>query len=318
MLSTPYNVVMKTDAFELCEYRRGTKGSIVINPPEAGHTSLGIIDYGEGRSFVKCALDNAPEGIGVYVINHLGCTYARRNETYDDMALQVISAIQGARIISGGNVHLVGLCQGGALATAVTALRGKEEGVSILTIAGAPIDVRACESDLEEAIAMGMDKYKWMVDYGWTLFTNGRMSGKDMLTCWKSSSKKSHYYDRYVKMMKGDFSGERLYKWYDKTQDIAGPAYLFMIEKIFKENLLIQSKLPLLGRICDLRDITQVVNVVTGDKDTISPTLHTTALLDKIASKEKQTYLTEGGHLATFNGAQGLLEVYPEIFSQQF
>ena len=318
MLSTPYKVVYSDHQIELCEYRKGDRGGItLIVPPQAGHTSLGIVDYGEGRSLVKCALDNNAAYHGVYVINSKGCTDLRKNETYDDMTEQVIRACIKANASSGdpdGNIHLVGLCQGGVLATVVCALAPKL--FSKLSIAGAPIDCEAAESDLTAAIAKPMATYRMMVAWGIEPFKRGMMSGQDMLMAWKSMNPVSHYIDRYVNLFMGDCSREKLYEWYDNTQDIAGPAYLFMIEEIFKNNKLIKGELEVFGRKVALSAITCEVVMVTGQQDTITPAPQTYALEDVLPVHTKKTWVSvEGGHLAVFNGRNGIKTVWPEVFA---
>lgn len=309
--------VFTTEATHLYEYRRGVRGALIIIPPQAGH-DWRIADYNTNRSLVQRAIDSAPEDMGIYIINFLPCSHERRNETYGDMVNQVYANVIEAATLSGTEIHLVGLCQGGALATVVTALHREDLGITELTIAGAPIDTRAAESDLEEAIKTPMSTYETMVAWGMTAGKRGRMAGKDMLFLWKSGDPWSHYITRYQKMFFGDTSGEHFYKWYDNTQDIAGPAYLFMIREFFKNNSLVKGEMVVNGILVDLSNIKDIrLNIVTGSEDTISPPKHTTELVKYITTTDVHFYTVIGGHLKVFNGAKGLKTTWHCLFSHR-
>lgn len=318
MFDEAYEVVVKTEQVEICLYKQGDgkSGSVIIVPPESGHGSIGLIDYGKDQSLVRCAMDNVAEGKSVLVINFLDVTHERRNETYDDRVLSVRLACNTARIIGGEGIHLVGLCQGSPLAACVTSLFGEEQGIEALTVVAAPMDVTAAPSVLDEAVAKPLSEYEDMVNFGVVPFHQGRMAGADMLMAWKSLNAVDHYCSRYMKWFWGDFSGERLYKWYDVTQSLAGPMYLKMIEDIFQKGLLIKNEMVVLGQKVDLRKIVCRVNVVYGNRDVISPAPHTLALLDVVSSEEKYVYEVDGAHISVFQGRSGIKNQWPTIFAK--
>ena len=299
MWITPHQVVHEDHAIKLIQFKEGKGKSILIVPPQAGHNS-GIADYSKGQSLAACAVEHSQSDEGVYCIEWKPCTAARCNESYHDLIKQLHTAIS----IIGDGVHLVGLCQGGTLATVYAAMY---DTIDKLTVAGAPIDVRAAKSDLDGAINMSMWLYRSVVA-NWP--DMGLMSGRTMLNAWKSLNPQTHYFDRY---MDPSESKETFYNWYDKEQNIAGNWYLYLIENLFKGNKLIKGEFIVDDKPISLANIKCTVNTVGGAKDTISPPAHTEALLGKLFQGGTK-WTINSGHIGVFMSRQGIQEVWPDIF----
>jgi poly(3-hydroxyalkanoate) synthetase len=293
---TPYTVSIETEAYRLLCFRHTKKEPIIIIPPQAGHHSY-IADYADGQSLVQCAISNTDKP--VYAIEWKSATAARKNEGVDDLLAQLNECIDHT-----GPAHIVGLCQGGWLATIYAALN-PDNAIS-LTIAGAPIDTHAGNTVLSDAIhKVPMIAYQTVVD-----LSGGLMLGDIMLSSWKSFNPKIHYIDRY--MSPNDNTNE-FYQWYDLTQNLSGKWYLWCIKNLFKKNLLYKNKMVISDRKVDLRSIKCPVNVICGESDDITPPKQTIALID-YCKHGKSYIIPKTGHIGVFMGRTGINGIWADLF----
>jgi len=295
---TPHQNVYETNAVKLLQFSQGIGTPVVIIPPQAGHHS-NIADYAPNQSLVQSAAKNYTGS--VYVIEWKSCTYTRRNEGIEDLLSQLNECVSHV----GGSATLVGLCQGGWLATIYAALYPNQ--VSSLVIAGAPIDTKAGNSVIHRATKTPLVLYKAIV-----MLSGGLMLGQTMLTAWKSSDLSKHYFERYVYP---DDDARRFYKWYDHTQDLAGKWYLWAVEHLFKKNLLGKNELTIDGVKVDLSVLNSLkgVHIVTGVRDDITPSEQSLALQRYTRA---QTYLVDAGHIGVFMSHRGICDVWNGLFAK--
>ena len=295
--TTPHIVVFEDQAIKLLKFRDGEGEPILIVPPQAGHDST-IADFAPDQSLVQAALESTT--LPVYAIEFKSCTFDRKNEMYTDLIKQVQIAIHET---SERKVHLVGLCQGGTLASIYSALNPND--VASLTVAGAPIDVRAGKSVLSKAFNTPLWQYQVMVALG-----AGLVHGEFMLFNWKSNNLKKHYVDRY---MRPSERNDMFYEWYDRPANIAGGWYLWLIENLFLKNRLINDEMELYGKPVLLSNIECPVYLVAGERDDISPPSHTFNMADKVSDVTK--FLIPGaGHIGVFMGKDSM-STWAGIFS---
>lgn len=281
MSSTKYKVVLDHLAFRVLEFRESNLDqTVLIANPQAGHGRLD--DHDEGQSLAECAL-NSQEG-GVYAIDWKSATHSRMFENEQDLQDQVQLAIAATR---SDDIHLVGLCQGGWLSALVATNR--PETVQKLTLAGAPIDT-SFEGLLSPAGKVPLWQYRTMV-----MMSGGIVHGDWMLKCWKSPNAAHH-----AKEEKNP-DNVHFYKWYNKTQNLAGAWYIWAIDNIFINN-----------RLPEMLDIKCPVNVVTGNRDDITPPAQTLAI-QKNCEQEISTYEVEAGHIGVFMSHKAM-DVWPKVF----
>jgi len=295
---TPHNVSYDTDAIRVLQFSDGPGIPVLVVPPQAGHHS-NIADYGPGQSLIESAVNN--HSGPVFSIEWKSCTYVRRNETIDDLLQQLGEAIYA----TGNKATLIGLCQGGWLASIYASLH--PEHVESLVIAGAPIDTKVGKSSLRRAVRMPMLMYQNTVRMGF-----GLMSGETMLYAWKSSNMFKHYVKRHINPSE---ETARFYKWYDHTQDLAGGWYLWAIRELFKKNKLGKNVLHVNGKHVDLNVLQQLnsVHVVTGEKDDISPAEQSQALARYVDTTE---HVVAAGHIGVFMSRKGIRETWNPLFAQ--
>ncbi len=262
-------VIFENDAIQVIQHREGADG-VLIGPPDAGHDHT-IVDYAPGKSIIEQALANTDAG--VHHINWKGATVARRNESIADKVDQTVKAMQVAQT---GN--LVGLCQAGWLFAKVATEHHWM--VDKLTIAGTPIDTSLGKSILAQAQNTPLWVYQAIVNAN-----EGLMPGSHMLLCWKSSNRKKHYIDRFVRPKEDT---EYFYKWFDRTQTLAGKWYLQIVEEMFLENTF-----------KDTLDIRCPVITAVGTRDKITPNEQTWAI-EKYCRVDVQHYSCNAGHLGVF------------------
>lgn len=297
--NSPNKIVHEDHAIRLRQFSSRTGTPTLILPPQAGHDSR-IADYADNQSLAISAANNTDGP--VYVIDWKSCTRDRGSEGYHDLVQQVLTAITQI----GSTVNLVGLCQGGTLATVVTALHPSN--VQRLVVAGAPIDVDSAPSILDTARKQPLYYYQWAV-----MMCGGVMGGELMLYLWKMGNMKLHYVDRF-KPENISQQTEKFYDWYDNCQDIAGGWYLHLIENLFKKNLLIKNQFKVQNDVVNLNVIKCPVHLITGTKDDISPPEHTISLGNKV-SGDVFYHSINKGHIGVFMSSSGIKNVWEkEVF----
>jgi poly(3-hydroxyalkanoate) synthetase len=218
----------------------------------------------------------------------------------EDIAGLVGSVVKALNYI-GRPCHVIGLCQGGWLATIVAALHPDK--VLSLTPIAAPIDAHAGGGVIHDTITrLGMFPAQMAV-----AMNNGIMSGAMMLLNWKLM----HPFERFVQDFT-DIWDERdnqkklakIHKfrtWYEYTQDIAGAWYLEVTENLFLKNQLINGRMVVGGQVVELEDITCPVFTIAGEKDDITLPEQVIALNDAVSSIDTTSLLIpDCGHVGCF------------------
>jgi poly(3-hydroxybutyrate) depolymerase len=305
-------VRLDMDTMRLRDFSRDSKSGemapVLVDAPYAGHDST-IADYAKGQSLVERLLDSGLDR--VLLTDWKSATDEMKDYDIDKYLAELNVAIDDL----GGQVHLVGLCQGGWMCAMYAArFPGK---VRSLVLAGAPIDTDAGDGPIKAmAHKLPMSFYEEIVAAG-----NGRMLGKFMLAGWKSMHPEKQFLEKYIDLYEHIEDKcyvkrtERFERWYENPIDLPGRYYLQAIECLFKENRLAKGRFVALGRRLDLSDITVPVYLLAGDADDITtkeqvfdaaPLLGTPR--DRIVRR-----LVAGGHIGLFMGTRTLAEAWPEI-----
>jgi len=311
-LASESQVRLDLDTMRLRDFSRDSKSGemapVLIDAPYAGHDST-IADYAKGQSLVETLLDS-----GLYrvlVTDWKSATDEMKNFDIDKYLAEMNVAIDDL----GGQVHLVGLCQGGWMCAMYTArFPGK---VRSLVLAGAPVDTDAGDGPIKTlAHELPMSFYEEMVAAG-----NGRMLGKFMLAGWKSMHPDKQYLEKYIDLYEHIEDKcyvkrtERFERWYENPIDLPGRYYLQAIENLFKNNRLAKGTFVALGRRLDLSEITVPVYLLAGDADDITTKeqVFNAELLLGTPRSHIVKRLAAGGHIGLFMGTRTLAEVWPDI-----
>lgn len=281
---------------------------VLIDPPYAGHAST-IVDFARGQSLVEALRAAGVEHL--LVTDWKSATESMKYFDIDKYLAEMNVIVDEL----GGNVHLVGLCQGGWLC-AMFAARFPHK-VRSLVLAGSPIDTNAGHGPIWKiAHDLPMTFFEGMVQLG-----SGRMLGSFMLAGWKSMHPEQHYVDKYLDLYAHIEDRnyvertEAFERWYENPVDLPGTFYLQAIEALFKENRLASGTFTALGRKLDLRDIAVPVYLLAGESDDITmpaEVFRAEALVGTDARSVVKT-LVPGGHIGLFMGRRTLTEAWPKI-----
>lgn len=294
--ATKNELVLKTKAFNLRRFGKKIGVSTLVIPPQAGHSSH-IADYDKNQSIVETIVDN--RNGPVYCIEWLPATQDRKYETIADLVYQVDTACE----FIGESPHIVGLCQGGWLASLYSSIF--RDNVLTLTCIAAPIDFHKGGGAIFDTVTrLGMGPYRFFVDVN-----SGIMSGFNMLTGWKMMNAVDRYVIDYIKILNILDDKEKIRKtkkfrtWYEYTQDLAGAWFLEAVEQLFLNNKLIKKQLVINGDVVDLRNINCPTYMIAGGKDDITLTSHLFPLGDYVSSKRiYKSVIPKAGHVGCFMG----------------
>jgi len=307
-LATPNTMRLDLRTMLLRDYGRGGGMPTLVDAPYAGHTAM-IADYHKGQSLVETLLAN---GIGhVALTDWKTATADMKDLEIDNYLAEIVVAIDDL----GGRVNLVGLRQGGWIATMVAA-RFPDK-VNLLVLAGSPIDMDAGNGPIKRmAHESPISFYEELVALG-----GGLMKGQFMLQGWKNMHPEQHYLQDHIDLYEHIDDPAYLAKqetfesWYESPIDLPGRWYLQVITQLFKENRLAKGTFVGLGRRLDLKDITCPVYLLAGESDDITTKeqvfdaeKYLGTRRDKIEKK-----LVPGGHIGLFMGSRTLRETWPAI-----
>ncbi len=307
-LATPNTVRLDLRTMKLREY--GKPGGIptLVDAPHAGHTAV-IADYRKGQSLIETLLAN---GIRQVVLTDWKpATDDMKDLEIDNYLAEVIVAIDDL----GGRVNLVGLCQGGWVATMIAA-RFPEK-VNALVLAGAPVDTDAGNGPIKRMVHESpMSFYEELVELG-----GGLMKGKFMLQGWKNMHPEQHYFQDQIDLYEhiddpGYIAKEEAFaSWYENPIDLPGRWYLQVIRQMFKENRLAKGTFVGLGRRLDLKRITCPLYLLAGEADDITTTEQVFSAQNLFGTpKDKvEKKLVPGGHIGLFMGSRTLMETWPQV-----
>jgi poly(3-hydroxybutyrate) depolymerase len=286
----------------------GTGLYTFVVPPYAGHTSM-IVDFHNKQSLVEMLMENGIEN--VCAADWKSATEEMKDYNIDNYLGELDTCVDEL----GGRVNLVGMCQGGWLATMYAARFPAK--VNTLVIGGTPIDTEAGEGVIKEyAHNFPMEFFEELVTTG-----GGLMKGDYMLEGFKSLQPEKQYFDKYVELYEHieDPSYvkrfENFERWYEYTINLPGKWYLQVIKELFKENRFFKGDFVGLGKKLSLGDIKCPVYLLAGAKDDITPKEQVFNAEKHLGTKKSEIVkdTADGGHIGLFMGSKPLREDWPRI-----
>jgi poly(3-hydroxybutyrate) depolymerase len=315
--ATPNEVVFETPIARLRDFSGpGSTGLVptLVLPPQAGHDSC-IVDYSADQSQIRTILDSGLER--VLSLDWIGATSQTADASIEDYLDVVDHAIEHC----GGNVNLIGDCQGGWLATIYAALH--PERVNTLTLAGAPIDFHAGEPVIHEVLRRlapdgDLGAYELLVAAG-----GGVLKGGHMLAGFITIQPGDEISRQLDLLLNLDDSAhvaryQEFEDWFKHTQDIPGPFFLWIVRHLFRDNLLIRGSLMVREQRVDLGRIDMPLNLLAGASDHITPPDQVFAIADFASTPADliKRDVIAGGHLGLFMGHQALGEHWPPLLAE--
>jgi poly(3-hydroxybutyrate) depolymerase len=286
----------------------GDETPVLILPPYAGHTSV-IADFHKKQSLVESLLGHGLKR--VLVTDWHSATMVMKDYDIDNYLEEIHIAVNDL----GGHVNLIGLCQGGWMASLYTA-RFPEQ-VASLVLAGSPIDTHAGKGQIEDAATkLPMSFFEGLVASG-----GGLLLGSHMLEGFKSMHPEKQYVDKYIELYEHiddvDYikRTENFERWYEYTLNLPGLWYLQVIRDLFKGNKFIKGKFVALGKTLNPKDIHCPLYLLAGEQDDITPKEQVFAAEKYFGTPKTKIVkdLATGGHIGLFMGTQALENNWPKI-----
>jgi poly(3-hydroxyalkanoate) synthetase len=309
-LATPNTVRLDLRSMSLRDY--GMPGQAIpalVQAPYAGHTAV-IADFHKGQSLVETLLANGIRHVAL--TDWKSATPDMRDLEVDNYLADMVVAIDDL----GGEVNLVGLCQGG-WAAAMVAARFPDK-VNSLVLAGSPIDADAGNGPIKRMVQeeLPFAFYQQLVQS-----CGGLMLGRVMLRGWKNMHPEQHYISEHIDLFERIDDPTYLAKeeafasWYENPINLPGRWYLQVIQQIFKENRLAKGTFVGLGRTLSLRAITCPTYLLAGANDDITTPEQVLGAIDYLGTPRDHVVqkTVPGGHIGLFMGSKTLTTDWPVI-----
>jgi polyhydroxyalkanoate depolymerase len=300
--ATPNKVATELHTLRLRRFSdHETDTATLVLAPYAGHTST-IADFAPGQSLVETLMKNGLRR--VFVTDWKSATTEMRDYDIDNYLADLNVCVDDI----GGFVHLIGLCQGGWLASMYASrFPGK---VKSLTVAGSPIDTDAGEGEIKDyARKLPVSFFEELVALG-----GGVLQGRLMLRGFKNMHPEQQYVTKYADLYQHIGEPEYLARfeqferWYEKTLDLPGRWYLQAITQLFKENRFFKGEFIGLGHTLELSAVKCPAYLLAGEQDDITPPAQVFNAEQRLGSGPKLIVkdLASGGHIGLFMGRTAL------------
>ena len=288
---TPNSCILETPNIKLLRFSKGKGDPIFIIPPNAGHHS-NIADRLIQLSILS--------GRSIYAIEWLSATWEeeKRDYTIEDMLKDQQLCYEKI----GRPVHIFSLCQGAWL-TAISISLNPEAALSYTNAAG-PIDFHSEDGKIDRWTRdTPMEFYETMVKAN-----GGLQLGEYQILGFKSMNPYERWFGDYADLllhcMRGDEQSiekwHRFKLWYEYPVNISGKWYLWAIENLFKNNLLIEDALTIQGEDVRLANITCPVNLIAGKTDDVTLPSQVFNMQNKVSSDKVNCQLIDAGHIGVF------------------
>lgn len=307
-LASAHTLRLRLRTLDLCDYSdAGAKGlPTLVVAPYAGHTSM-IADYHDGQSLMQTLRSG---GLRRVLLTDWHCaTPDMKDFDVDQYLAELLACVDDL----GGEACLVGLCQGGWMATMLAARYPDK--VRALVLAGSPIDTHAGHGPLVSMVRESpMSFYQELVATG-----GGLMRGRYMLAGWKNMHPEQHYVQEHIDLYEHIDDpawlrkAEDFDRWYENPLDLPGRWYLQVIDRLFKHNDLAHGRFVGLGRPLKLDQVRCPLYLLAGESDDITPHEQVFAAERLTAAKHVIKRIVPGGHVGLFMGARTLHDAWPGI-----
>lgn len=280
----------------------------VLFVPNLGISRPYIFDLSPGSSFIEHMIG---QGFDFYLLDWGVFGDEDNGLTVDECVTEILPrAVRKLLAHSGtGELNVIGYCMGGPLATCYTALY--PDPVKNLAIMAGPIDyakagmftswldrrhfdvdklVDTFGSMPADLVRVGFKMLRPTMD--WTTYTN---------LWWNLWNDK--YVDGYL----------ALNKWANEYVPFPGEFFRQWVKDFYQGNKLVRDALVLGGRPVHLSAIACPLLVVGAKQDYICPPECTRALMDAVASTDKEYLELPGGHISLIAGRGAARVVWPRV-----
>ncbi len=270
-----------------------------------------ILDLQPGRSVVEVLLKG---GIDVYMIDW---GIPGDEDKHQNLDFYINKYMRGVvkrvrKISNSDKVSILGYCMGGTMSVIYTALH--PEDVKNLVIMATGIDFKASKEGL---LNLWGDKSYFNVDKFVDAYGNAPAEYLQSIFLFMKPienlvTKYVTFYERLddKKLVENFLAME---KWLNDNIPVPGEVFREFIKYCYQENLLVENKLKIKGRIVDLRKIKCPVLNLIAEKDHLVPPSTSIVLENLISSKDKETIIFPSGHIGLSVSSKALKELWPRV-----
>lgn len=271
-----------------------------------------ILDLRPGYSFVEFMVRR---GFDVYLLDWGKPGYEDRHVQFDDYALEYLPrAIRKLKTVADTeDFSLLGWCIGAMITTIYAALR-PDDGLRNLLLLTAPLDFSNRE---KLTFARWTDEKYFDVDKVLAQF--GNMPGEMIDYGARALKPVENYISSFCKLWdnlddpRAVESWHAMNTWVTDTIPMAGAAYRQLIVNFYRNNELIDNRLRIRDQTVNLARIKANLLTVIAAGDHITPSCQSETILDKVSSKDKETYRIPGGHIGIMAGSNAHRITWPHI-----
>jgi polyhydroxyalkanoate synthase len=306
---TPYDVVYESDRVKLKHYKPAeVKFKTPLFVCYAMVNRETMLDLQSDRSVVTTFLN---QGLEVYMIDWSYPTRKDRYLTIDDHVNGYMDEMIDFVLEKHGipQVHLMGICMGGTLCIMYTALH--PEKVKNLVTTVTPVDFDT-DKGLLNVWAKSLDADALVDAYG-------NIPGDILNVAYLLLNPARLLIDKYVGFLENvhdkDFVENfvRMEKWIFDSPDLPAEAFREFIKKLYHENLLVQNKMTLGGKLIDLKKITMPVINIYAKLDHLVPYTSSEKFLNYVGSTDKTDVCLHTGHIGIYVSSKMQQEFAPRI-----
>lgn len=270
-----------------------------------------ILDLQPGKSVVEVLLKG---GIDVYLIDW-GIPGDEDKHLNLDFYINryIRNVVDKVKKISGSDkVSILGYCMGGTMSAMYTSLYPKD--VKNLIVMTTGIDFKASSSGL---LNLWGDKSYFNVDKLVDAYGNVPAEYLQSVFLFMKPienlvTKYVNFYERLddEKLLENFLAME---KWLNDNIPVSGEVFREFIKYGYQENLLVQNKLKIKGKVVNLRKIECPVLNLIAEKDHLVPPATSIILENLISSKDKETIVFPTGHIGLSVSSKSLKELWPRV-----
>ena len=303
--TTPHVVRLDLPTLRVREFSNGSEGlPTLVVAPFALHGAT-LVDFAPGHSLVESLLGEGPAQ--VCVVECKSATASMRFLSIDSYLADLTVVVQDL----GGQVNLVGLCQGGWLSLMFAARFPKM--VRSIVLAGAPIDLDAAPSNMVVGTrATAPTVFEGLVHSG-----DGLILGKRMLDMWNVDPPDPVAAAQVLQVDQDSAEDlfDRYRQWHQWTINLPGTFYLQVVEQLFRRNELARGEFQALGRVVDLSAVKAPLFLLAGRDDEVTPPAQLLSVRRRVGIPARQirTAVARCGHLSLLMGARTLQHEWSQI-----
>jgi len=267
-----------------------------------------VLDLGPGRSLIEWLV---AQGHVVYCIDWGTPGDEDRFLTWDDIGGRYLGrAVRiAARASSTGDVHVLGYCLGGTLATAYVA--AFPDGIASLLALAAPIDFSNAGIMSTWTRTPTFETSSLLDAFGnvpWRLMQASFRMLRPTLNAAKVVAVLDRAWDD--EFLDGFLATEH---WGNDNVSFPGACYVRYIDELYRENRLVAGTFTVCGRPALLPSIKCPVLAVAFADDHIVPLASAQPLIDLVGSRDKQIVVDRGGHVGAVVSRKAADRLWPAL-----